>query len=1081
MADTNGNTVTGDAGDVITYTFLATNTGTVGLTNVSVSDPLPGLSALSCTPAQPATLAPNGTLTCTATYTITATDVTAGSVANTATVSGDAPGTIADPSATDSETVTTAATPIVATDDAFGPVDGSGNANAGNAYANDTLNGQAVDPADITGTVLTPATPINGGPVPVLDPATGIVSVPPGTPAGTYTITYQICETLNPGNCDTATITVTVAAAPIAAVDDSATTPQNTPVAISVLGNDTLNGQPVTAADVTVTQVNPPANGTVVVNADGTITYTPVPGFTGTDTFTYQVCENLNPTNCSVATVTVTVLPNEVTAEDDSSTTPQNTPVTTSVLGNDSSTGAPLDPGSVTVTVQPQHGTVVVNDDGTITYTPNANYSGPDTYTYQVCDTSVPTPVCDTAVVTITVQPNVVDAIDDTVAADPEVATVIAVIDNDTTNSAPLDPASVQLVTPPVNGTVVCQAGACTYTSNPGFVGTDTFTYRICDVSTPTPVCDEATVTVKVEGNTAVRLTKQANPRDVKVGDLVRYTVVAENTGDTAVVDGTLLDTPPAGFTYVDGSLAVADADGAGRLVGTYPIRVDQVDIAVGGRATITYLLRVGAGVRGGVHTNTATVLDNGVQISNVATANVQLVADPLMDDSLIMGTVFDDRDGDGWQDSAAMGGVRVQGGFAPGAYVANSTTVDRGNGPQPEADASSPLLHGISIGDVGGRQSDADPASARRVVVSQTLRALEFTGDFVLTTKQGVTVRMDAAGNTTVDRGQGEVAKGLSAAAPQVERRVAQADGGYRVEYVITNAGVDERGVPGVRIASVEGLLMETDQYGRYHVVGIDGGRWERGRNFILKVDPATLPPGTTFTTDNPLVRRITPGLPVRFDFGVKLPPGEVQAATQVVEMTLGEVAFAPNSATIAEQHLPVIDTMAAKVREHGAGEVVIAANGESQALAYDRAKAVQDALLAKLSPEQAKDLRVSLRTSPEDASSLVVALGEAPLLGRVLFDTDQADIKPEFHAVLDKVADDIEALAAKAPGDLYVGIVGNADKRASDAYNVQLGLRRAKAVHAALSSRLSPEVRSRLRVEVSNDPTAPVGPQGR
>ena len=80
--------------------------------------------------------------------------------------------------------------------------------------------------------------------------------------------------------------------------------------------------------------------------------------------------------------------------------------------------------------------------------------------------------------------------------------------------------------------------------------------------------------------------------------------------------------------------------------------------------------------------------------------------------------------------------------------------------------------------------------------------------------------------------------------------------------------------GIPGVRLATVEGLIVETDQYGRYHLADIDGGRWERGRNFIMKVDPATLPEGATFTTENPRVLRITQGLMSKFNFGVKLPP---------------------------------------------------------------------------------------------------------------------------------------------------------------------------------------------------------------
>ena len=112
--------------------------------------------------------------------------------------------------------------------------------------------------------------------------------------------------------------------------------------------------------------------------------------------------------------------------------------------------------------------------------------------------------------------------------------------------------------------------------------------------------------------------------------------------------------------------------------------------------------------------------------------------------------------------------------------------------------------------------------------------------------------------------------------AGPVLRRTAAVADG-YQVDYIVSNAGVDERGIPGVRIASVEGLLIETDQYGRYHLEGIPGGN-DRGRNFILKVDPATLPPGSVFTSENPRVRRITAGVPTRFDFGVTLPAGDVE-----------------------------------------------------------------------------------------------------------------------------------------------------------------------------------------------------------
>ena len=78
-------------GETITYTFTAENTGNVSLTDVSIDDPLPGLSALSCTPGQPTTLDPGGVLECTATYEVTQADLDSGAVFNTATATGTPP------------------------------------------------------------------------------------------------------------------------------------------------------------------------------------------------------------------------------------------------------------------------------------------------------------------------------------------------------------------------------------------------------------------------------------------------------------------------------------------------------------------------------------------------------------------------------------------------------------------------------------------------------------------------------------------------------------------------------------------------------------------------------------------------------------------------------------------------------------------------------------------------------------------------------------------------------------------------------------------------------------------------------
>ena len=143
-----------------------------------------------------------------------------------------------------------------------------------------------------------------------------------------------------------------------------------------------------------------PANGTAVDNGDGTITYTPAADFFGTDTFTYEVCDNGTPSLCDTAEVTITVNPvnDAPVAGDDEASTNEDTAVTVNVVANDST--GPANESGQTLTVgnvsDPANGTAVDNGDGTITYTPAADFFGTDTFTYEVCDNGTPS-LCDTA------------------------------------------------------------------------------------------------------------------------------------------------------------------------------------------------------------------------------------------------------------------------------------------------------------------------------------------------------------------------------------------------------------------------------------------------------------------------------------------------------------------------------------------------------------------------------------------------------------------------------------------------------------------------------------------------------------
>ena len=1040
-------------GDVLTYTVTLTNTGNTTFAGVTVNDALTIPSSITC-----ASVVPGATCQLVGTYTVTQADADAGTIRNTAVVSNPAcPMGSADPGCT-----TTIDTPVQNPAVTFSksvilPV-GQTEVSVGDTLTynlqvvvSDAASTAVVTLTDTLGQGLTLGAVTAGG----FSCSTGsplVCTLPANTSPGIYLVTYTaIVNELATGFVRNVVV----------ATGDDAPTCQGT------CQTETIVTEPLPAIVSYGKSATLPAGKTTVVAGD-VITYT----------------------------LTTTVM-----------AAPTSSNVTlTDTLGTGLTFGAVSAAGSYTCNASnPLVCTLpagTVPGVYTVTYTATVDGQASGVVRNAVVGTGTDNPVCaadcdvetPVATPTIRVGKSANPANGTTVQPGQVITYVLSVEVGQAATRA-----AVTLVDTPGQGLALgamptgCTNNGTTMTCTlpaGAAVGTYTFTYtatvdasangRVSNVvvassGDPTgdpPTCQTCSTEHQVN-LPEIRLGKSAGSREVKVGDLVRYTLTVQNVGSSDLVAGSIIDTPAAGFSYVEGSLVASDADQMATVSGSYPIRIDGVDVRAGETATLVYVMRVGAGVRPGSHVNQAQVRSStGDPVSNVATAEVVLTADALVDDSLLMGAVFNDRDGDGWQDSAALSGVKVQGGFAPAAYIANSTTMDRGAGPQPQPDASSPMLHGIAVGTIAGRQSVADPVDAHEVVIRQRLNDASFTDDFVLTSDQGITVRMDAAGNTRVEQ-SGDAAKGLTAAAPTVERRVAQGEGGYVVDYVIRNAGIDERGIPGVRIASVEGLLIETDQYGRYHLAGVSGGAWSRGRNFILKVDPSTLPAGAEFTTDNPLLRRITPGLPVRFDFGVKLPEQVVEGGVEQVELELGDVFFAPGSAEVRAQYQPVIEAMAAQVRKHGGGDVVISANGDAEALAFDRANAVKAALLQTLEPAVAKALVVSVRGNIDDPDSLVVGVDEGgALLGTVLFDTDKAAIRPEFDPLLDKVA---AALEKRGGGS--IAIVGHTDVRGSHAYNTALGMRRAKAVYEALAKRLSPEVRAKVRVESSSDPTAPVG----
>ena len=195
------------------------------------------------------------------------------------------------------------------------------------------------------------------------------------------------------------TVTVTPVNDPPVAIDDTATTVEDTPVDVVVLANDSdPEGDTLTVTRI----VTNPTNGTATINVDNTITYTPNPNFSGVDGFQYEISDGNGGTDTAwVSFILVTPINDDPVANDDTATTDEDTPIAVTVLGNDT------DPDGDTLTIQsitqPANGTTTINPDGHHHLHPHPNYSGTDTFTYTVSDGNGGT---DTATVTITVDPH---------------------------------------------------------------------------------------------------------------------------------------------------------------------------------------------------------------------------------------------------------------------------------------------------------------------------------------------------------------------------------------------------------------------------------------------------------------------------------------------------------------------------------------------------------------------------------------------------------------------------------------------------------------------------------------------------
>ena len=320
------------------------------------------------------------------------------------------------------------------------------------------------------------------------------------TPAPNFSGTDSFTYHANDGslNSNTTTVTITVTAVddpPVAANDEATLIEDAAAAAIDVLDNDTDNdGGPISISSVTQ-----PDNGGVVITSGGAdLTYEPDPDYCNdgvpTDDFTYTLAPGGDTATVSV---TVTCVNDAPVAVADSYSTDEDTPFDSapdSVLENDDDVEG--DSLTAVLVTGPADGNLMLNPDGTFTYTPAPNFSGTDSFTYQANDGNQDSNVA-TVTITVTAVDDLPVAVDDeaTVIEDAA-ATAIDVLNNDTDIDG--GPISISSVTQPDNGEVVITNGGdgLTYEPNPDYCNddapTDDFSYTL------TPGGDTATVSVTV-------------------------------------------------------------------------------------------------------------------------------------------------------------------------------------------------------------------------------------------------------------------------------------------------------------------------------------------------------------------------------------------------------------------------------------------------------------------------------------------------------------------------------------------------------------------------------------------------------
>ena len=364
--------------------------------------------------------------------------------------------------------------------------------------------------------------------------------------SGTRTVNARITDNGAINGADTIRRTVTasfsyvVNRAPIAN-DQTVNTPEDTNVSFALAASDP------DADPLTYTITNPVDHGTLSGTAPN-YTYDPDENFFGTDSFTYSVSDGRGGTDTATVTINVAAVNDAPVAHDQSITTDEDTAVNGTLVATDVDNAPSA--LSFTLATAPSNGDATIATNGTFTYTPDANFNGSDSFTFNVCD---PANACDTGSVTASVtsvnDPPVPDDQDVTTDEDVDLAITLTATDADG------DDLIFGIATQPAHGTLTGTAPNVTYVPNSNFFGADMFTFSVTDGTVTVTGTVEITVNPVNDAPVAQDL-HATTDEDTPLDGQLEATDVDDDPSELtfaagdAPSNGTVTVNPDGSFTY---------------------------------------------------------------------------------------------------------------------------------------------------------------------------------------------------------------------------------------------------------------------------------------------------------------------------------------------------------------------------------------------------------------------------------------------------------------------------------------------------------------------------------------------------